>query len=479
MKAKNGYIPLSMKSGKFIYEFPIRVVPRSSRPLPCWGRVFVLQVVETTKEGVLGFMDLLQELEKRGLLNQVTDYEGLEKHLQENQVTLYCGFDPTADSLHIGHLLPITMLKRFQKAGHRPIALIGGGTGMIGDPSGRTTERALNEEHVVHGYADSIRKQLEKLLNVDDGENAIVVRNNYEWLGNLTLIEFLRDVGKHFSVNYMLAKDSVSSRIEQGISFTEFSYMLLQSYDFAQLYKEENCTLQIGGSDQWGNITAGLEYIRRSREHEDEETQAFGLTVPLITKADGTKFGKTAGGAVWLDPKKTSPYEFYQFWINTDDRDVIKFLKYFTFLTLDEIAELEKAVEEAPEKREAQKKLAEEMTKFVHGEAALKQAIHITNVLFTGEIKELSIEEIEQAFKGVPSHTLETSEPIGLVDLLVNSKISPSKRQAREDITNGAIYVNGERIHDTSRIITPDDAIENQYLIVRRGKKRYFMVRFP
>lgn len=421
-------------------------------------------------------MDILQELDNRGLLNQVTDRDGLEKHLAENQVTLYCGFDPTADSLHIGHLLPITMLKRFQQAGHRPIALIGGGTGMIGDPSGRTTERTLNEEKTVHGYAESLRNQLERLLNFEEGENAAIARNNYDWLSRLTIIDFLRDAGKHFTVNYMLAKDSVSSRIEQGISYTEFSYMLLQSYDFAQLYKEENCTLQIGGSDQWGNITAGLEFIRRSREHEDEDVKAFGLTVPLITKADGTKFGKTAGGAVWLDAEKTSPYEFYQFWYNTDDRDVIKFLKYFTFLSLNEIATLEKEVETAPEKREAQKTLAEEMTKFVHGEEALQQAINISKALFTGDIKELTASEMKQAFKDVPSYTLQSEEPIGLVDLLVESKISSSKRQAREDINNGAIYINGERTKDLKKKITRDDAIEKQFIVIRRGKKRYFLI---
>lgn len=421
-------------------------------------------------------MDILQELDNRGLLNQVTDRDGLKKHLAENQVTLYCGFDPTADSLHIGHLLPITMLKRFQQAGHRPIALIGGGTGMIGDPSGRTTERTLNEEKTVHGYAESLRNQLERLLNFEEGENAAIARNNYDWLSRLTIIDFLRDAGKHFTVNYMLAKDSVSSRIEQGISYTEFSYMLLQSYDFAQLYKEENCTLQIGGSDQWGNITAGLEFIRRSREHEDEDVKAFGLTVPLITKADGTKFGKTAGGAVWLDAEKTSPYEFYQFWYNTDDRDVIKFLKYFTFLSLNEIATLEKEVETAPEKREAQKTLAEEMTKFVHGEEALQQAINISKALFTGDIKELTASEMKQAFKDVPSYTLQSEEPIGLVDLLVESKISSSKRQAREDINNGAIYINGERTKDLKKKITRDDAIEKQFIVIRRGKKRYFLI---
>src|SRR5699024_1852545 len=253
-------------------------------------------------------------------MQSTTDYEGLQEHLANNQVTLYCGFDPTADSLHIGHLLPITMLMRFQEAGHRPIALIGGGTGMIGDPSGRTSERSLNEESAVHGFTESIRKQMAGLLDFEGGENAAVARNNHDWLSQITIIDFLRDAGKHFTVNYMLAKDSVASRIEQGISFTEFSYMLLQSYDFMKLHEEENVTLQIGGSDQWGNITAGLEFIRRTRD--DEEAKVFGLTVPLITKADGTKFGKTAGGAVWLDADKTSPYEFYQFWYNTDDRDV-------------------------------------------------------------------------------------------------------------------------------------------------------------
>src|SRR5690625_854394 len=280
-------------------------------------------------------VDILQDLQARGLIQQTTDEEGLVRHLDENQVTLYCGVDATADSVHIGHLLPVTMLKRFQLARHRPIALIGGGTGMIGDPSGRTSERSLNTAEVVHGFAASLEAQLAKLLEFEQGENAAVARNNHDWLSDITIIDFLRDVGKHFTVNYMLAKDAVSSRIEHGISYTEFSYMLLQSYDFLQLYEQENCTLQIGGSDQWGNITAGMEFIRRSRN--DEQTKVFGLTVPLITKADGTKFGKTAGGAVWLDAEKTSPYEFYQFWYNTDDRDVVKFLKYFTFLSIVEV----------------------------------------------------------------------------------------------------------------------------------------------
>lgn len=420
-------------------------------------------------------MDILKDLNDRGLVQATTDEEGLKKHLDENQVTLYCGFDPTADSLHIGHLLPITMLKRFQQAGHRPIALIGGGTGMIGDPSGRSEERSLNEASVVQGFADSIRTQLGKILNFEEGDNAAVARNNHDWLSGLTLIEFLRDAGKYFTVNYMLAKDSVSSRIEDGLSYTEFSYMLMQSYDFSKLNEEENCTLQIGGSDQWGNITAGMEFIRRTRG--DDKVKVFGMTVPLITKADGTKFGKTAGGAVWLDPEKTSPYEFYQFWFNTDDRDVIKFLRYFTFLDIDTINGLEKSQKEDPGAREAQKRLAEEVTKMVHGEAALEQAIKISTALFSGDVKQLTKEEIEQGFKDVPNFEM-AKEEIGLVELLVNAGISSSKRQAREDINNGAIYINGDRNQDVQHTVTGDDRMEDTFTIIRRGRKKYFLVHF-
>lgn len=422
-------------------------------------------------------MDLLQDLENRGLINQVTDREGLQKHLKKNQVTLYCGFDPTADSLHIGHLLPITMLKRFQKAGHRPIALIGGGTGMIGDPSGRSTERSLNEAEVVHGYAEKIKQQIGKLLAFDQGENPVVARNNHDWLADLTFIDVLRDVGKHFTVNYMLAKDAVASRIEDGISYTEFSYMLLQSLDYMKLYEEENTTLQIGGSDQWGNITAGMELIRRTREDKDEDIQVFGLTVPLITKADGTKFGKTAGGAIWLDPEKTSPYEFYQFWINTDDRDVIKFIRYFTFIPEEEVLELERELKQHPEKRLPHRRLAEEMTKMVHGEDALKQAQNITEALFSGNIKQLSMSEIKQGFKDVPTYEM-AKEEIGLVELLVNANISSSKRQAREDIKNGAIYINGEREQDVNYTVTAKDYLEDTFTVIRRGKKRYFLIKY-
>ncbi|HLQ97326.1 MAG TPA: tyrosine--tRNA ligase [Candidatus Dormibacteraeota bacterium] len=422
-------------------------------------------------------MGILQELEKRGLIHQTTDREDLEKHLASNQVSLYCGFDPTADSLHIGHLLPITILKRFQLAGHRPIALIGGGTGMIGDPSGRTTERSLNTTEVVKGYANQIEQQLAGLLNFDTGDNAAVARNNHDWLSEITFIDFLRDVGKHFSVNYMLAKDSVSARIEEGISFTEFSYMLLQSFDFFKLYEQENVTLQIGGSDQWGNITAGMEFIRRSREDQSVEIKVHGLTVPLITKADGTKFGKTAGGAVWLDPEKTTPYEFYQFWINTDDRDVMKFLNYFTFIDEKELDELQAEVENNPGDRVAQRRLAEEMTTFVHGQEALEQAQKISASLFSGDLKQLSAADIEQGFKDVPTYEV-NKEEIHLVDLLVQASISSSKRQAREDINNGAIYVNGERNQDLQHMISQADRIEDQFTIIRRGRRNYFLIHF-
>ncbi|WP_088068672.1 tyrosine--tRNA ligase [Gottfriedia luciferensis] len=414
--------------------------------------------------------NILQDLEFRGLINQMTDEEGLQKLLSEESVSLYCGFDPTGDSLHIGHLLPILMLKRFQVAGHKPIGVVGGATGMIGDPSGKKAERTLNTADTVKMFSERIRTQLLPFLSFE-GDNAAKVVNNYDWTGELDVITFLRDIGKNFGLNYMLAKDSVASRLEAGISFTEFSYMILQSYDFLKLYQDHNCKLQIGGSDQWGNITAGMELIRKT----EEDSKAFGLTVPLVTKADGSKFGKTEGGAVWLDPEKTTPYEFYQFWINTDDRDAVKYLKYFTFLSKEEILEIEKQFNEAPEQRVAQKALAAEVTKLVHGEEALNQAIKITEALFSGSVKELTAAEIKQGFKDVPSFHLTEAEK-GLVDLLVEAKISPSKRQAREDVQNGAVYVNGDRIQDVTKVLSKLDAIEEQFIIIRRGKKKYHLI---
>ncbi|WP_270577392.1 tyrosine--tRNA ligase [Caldifermentibacillus hisashii] len=416
-------------------------------------------------------MDLLEDLQYRGLINQITDEGGLKKLLAEESIKLYCGFDPTADSLHIGHLLPILILRRFQLAGHQPIALVGGATGLIGDPSGKKAERTLNAKETVENWVESIKGQLSRFLDFDSKENPATMANNYDWTGKMDVITFLRDVGKNFGLNYMLAKDTVQSRLETGISFTEFSYMILQSLDFLKLYETENCRLQIGGSDQWGNITAGLELIRKTHE----EAKAFGLTVPLVTKADGTKFGKTEGNAVWLDPEKTTPYEFYQFWINTDDRDVVNYLKYFTFLSHEEIEELAKATAEQPEKRLAQKALAEDVTKLVHGEAALKQAIRISEALFSGNIKELNGAEIEQGFKDVPSFT-NTEAEANLVELLVAAKISPSKRQAREDIQNGAIYINGDRVTDVQYVLGDSDKIEGKFTIIRRGKKKYYLI---
>ncbi len=395
-------------------------------------------------------MELLEDLQFRGLINQMTDEEGLRKLLNEE-----------------------IMLRRFQLAGHQPVALVGGATGLIGDPSGRKTERTLNSVEVVAGWVKSIQNQLSQFLDFDTNENPAIMANNYDWISKMDVISFLRDVGKHFGLNYMLAKDSVQSRLETGISFTEFSYQILQSLDFLKLYETENVRLQVGGSDQWGNITAGLELIRKTK---GDDAKAFGLTVPLVTKADGTKFGKSEGNAVWLDPEKTTPYEFYQFWINTDDRDVVKYLKYFTFLSHEEILELEKATEEVPEKRLAQKALAEDVTKLVHGEEALQQAIRISDALFNGDIRELSATEIEQGFKDVPSY-INNDETIGLVDLLVNAKISPSKRQAREDIQNGAIYINGDRKTDLQYILSSEDKIEGKYTVIRRGKKKYFLIK--
>jgi tyrosyl-tRNA synthetase len=419
-------------------------------------------------------MEILEDLQFRGLINQITDEEGLKALLNQESVKLYCGFDPTADSLHIGHLVGVLVLKRFQIAGHQPIALVGGATGLIGDPSGKKAERTLNTQEVVEGFSQSIKNQLSQFLDFEKEGNPAQIANNYDWIGQLDLITFLRDIGKSFGLNYMLAKDSVASRLDAGISFTEFSYMILQSYDFLKLYETQNCKLQIGGSDQWGNITAGLELIRKSVD----DSKAFGLTIPLVTKSDGTKFGKTEGGTIWLDKEKTSPYEFYQFWINTDDRDVVRYLKYFTFFTKEEISNFEEEIKNAPEKRLAQKALAEEVTKLVHGEEAFVQAVKISESLFNGTIGDLTAAEIKQGFKDVPSYRVEGEDEISLVELLVNSKISPSKRQAREDISNGAIYVNGEREQGLDRIITIEDRIEGQFIVIRRGKKKYYLIKY-
>ncbi|PKG46468.1 MULTISPECIES: tyrosine--tRNA ligase [unclassified Planococcus (in: firmicutes)] len=416
---------------------------------------------------------LIDDLNWRGLLYQQTDEEGMAEVLDQEKISLYCGVDPTADSMHIGHIVPLLTLRRFQLHGHRPILLVGGATGMIGDPSGRNEERQLQSTEQIDRNVDSIKKQMEQIFDFQT-ENGAKMVNNRDWIGGMSVIEFLRDFGKLISVNYMLAKDSVASRLEGGISFTEFSYTLIQAIDFNHLYNEYNCRVQIGGSDQWGNITSGLEVIRKTHE---EEAKAFGITIPLVTKADGTKFGKTAGGAVWLDAKKTSPYEFYQFWINTADADVVKYLKIFTFLERQEIEALAESVETEAHLRKAQTVLAEEMTKLIHGEEALADAQRITKALFSGDLKSLSADEMKAAFKDVPSVEM-PKEAKPIVDLIVDGKVSPSKRQAREDITNGAISINGEKIRDLEYVVDEKDRLDDEFAIVRRGKKKYHMIHF-
>ncbi|EGQ2882830.1 tyrosine--tRNA ligase, partial [Staphylococcus pseudintermedius] len=412
---------------------------------------------------------LLEELSWRGLVYQQTDEEGIETLLNKEEVKIYCGADPTADSLHIGHLLPYLTLRRFQEAGHRPIVLVGGGTGMIGDPSGKSEERVLQTEAQVDKNVRGIQQQMEQLFDFNV-ENGPILVNNYDWLSQISLIEFLRDYGKHVGVNYMLGKDSIQSRLENGISYTEFTYTILQAIDFGHLNRVHDCKLQIGGSDQWGNITSGIELMRRMYG----VTDVYGFTIPLVTKADGKKFGKSESGTIWLDPEKTSPYEFYQFWINTSDDDVIKFLKYFTFLSKTDIEALEKSVVEEPHLRKAQTTLAEEVTRFIHGNDALAEAQRISQALFKGDLKSLSAEEIKAGFKDVPQVTL-SNETTNIVDALVETKISSSKRQAREDITNGAIYINGERQQDLAYTLSSDDRYDDTFTIIRRGKKKYFM----
>ncbi|HDI0869874.1 TPA: tyrosine--tRNA ligase [Staphylococcus aureus] len=415
---------------------------------------------------------LIEDLKWRGLIYQQTDEQGIEDLLNKEQVTLYCGADPTADSLHIGHLLPFLTLRRFQEHGHRPIVLIGGGTGMIGDPSGKSEERVLQTEEQVDKNIEGISKQMHNIFEFGTDHGAVLV-NNRDWLGQISLISFLRDYGKHVGVNYMLGKDSIQSRLEHGISYTEFTYTILQAIDFGHLNRELNCKIQVGGSDQWGNITSGIELMRRMYG----QTEAYGLTIPLVTKSDGKKFGKSESGAVWLDAEKTSPYEFYQFWINQSDEDVIKFLKYFTFLGKEEIDRLEQSKNEAPHLREAQKTLAEEVTKFIHGEDALKDAIRISQALFSGDLKSLSAKELKDGFKDVPQVTL-SNDTTNIVEVLIETGISPSKRQAREDVNNGAIYINGERQQDVNYALAPEDKIDGEFTIIRRGKKKHFMVNY-
>lgn len=416
-------------------------------------------------------MDIIDDLQWRGAINQQTDAEGLKKEVNEKKIGLYAGIDPTGDSMHVGHLIPFMILKRFQLAGYKPVILIGGATGSIGDPSGKKAERKLQSMEQVKHNEECLTNQMKSLFG-EDGKFQIV--NNYDWTSKLSLLDFLRIYGKRFNVNTMLNKEIVSSRLETGISYTEFTYQILQAMDFEHLYKNNGVELQIGGADQWGNITGGIELIHKT---QGADAKAFGLTIPLMLKADGTKFGKTEGGAVWLDSEKTTPYEFYQFWINTDDRDVIKYLKYFTFLNKEEIEELEEQVKNEPWKRVAQRRLAEEVTEFVHGKDSVVEAQNITEALFSGNVQDLTTAEVETGFKNMPSVEVSADKKNIVEWLADDTAIEPSRRQAREDVSNGAIRINGEKVDDVDFEIDPSTSFDGKFVVVRRGKKKYFLAR--
>lgn len=419
-------------------------------------------------------MNIFDELKARGLVFQTTDEAALSKALTEDMVSYYVGYDPTADSLHLGNLVLILTMKRLQMAGHKPYALVGGATGLIGDPSFKDSERSLQTKDTVTKWSGKIRSQLERFLDFENGENKAEMTNNYNWFENLTFIDFLRDVGKHFTVNYMISKDSVKSRMESGISYTEFAYQIMQGYDFYELNQLHNVTLQLGGSDQWGNMTAGTELLRRKANK-----QGHVITIPLITDSTGKKFGKSEGNAIWLDADKTSPYEMYQFWLNVDDADAVKMLKIFTFLSLEEIAEIEEQFEAARHERLAQKVLAREVVSLVHGKAAYEQAVKTSEILFGGgDLRQLDAKSILTGLKAAPQHQVADDEDLTLVELLISAGIAPSKRQAREDITNGAIYINGERVQELDYVLTDSDKIENRLTVIRRGKKKNFVLTY-
>lgn len=424
---------------------------------------------------------LLADLQARGLIAQMTSEESLAEMLSEPQV-LYCGFDPTADSLHIGSLVPLLTLKRFQQAGHTPIVLVGGATGLIGDPSFKSQERQLNTPEVVASWVSKIKAQTSQLINFsEDGTNAAAMANNLDWMGDFNILDFLRDVGKHFSINNMINKESVKQRINregEGISFTEFAYMLLQSYDFAELYRRHHCVLQIGGSDQWGNIVGGVDLTRRMHG-----AHVYGLTLPLVTKADGAKFGKTESGTIWLDPKKTSPYAFYQFWLNTADADVYKFLKYFTFLSVDDIDKLERVDKDSGTKPEAQKVLAQEVTRLVHGDDGLRAAEVITRSLFDGSVGGLSITNLMQLEQdGLPSSELDASllADNTLTSLFVTSELAKNSKQVKDALMRNAVLVNGAAVGwdmnmEVNKIFSIDNGLHEKWFVVRLGKKSYHL----
>jgi tyrosyl-tRNA synthetase len=417
--------------------------------------------------------DLLEDFKRRGLISQLSAAADMERHLKEAPRTVYCGFDPSADSLHIGSLVPLLALRRFQLAGHRPIALVGGATGMIGDPSFKSKERKLNTADITADWTQKIRTQASRFMDFECGECSALVVNNLEWTGELDVLTFLRDIGKHFSINAMIQKESVRQRIEregEGISFTEFSYMILQSLDFAVLNRDYGCTVQIGGSDQWGNITAGIDLTRRLNQKV-----VYGMTLPLVTKADGGKFGKTEEGTIWLDPEKTSVYSFYQFWLNTADADVYRFLRYFTFLEPAVIDEIEKRDQAATARPEAQGILAREVTGFVHGAEGLQAAERITQALFNDSIATLTEDDFSQLrMDGMPSTVLEAGVT-SLVEVLCSGGLATSNRAAREFIANGAVSVNGNRIQDVAAHLLDEQAMYGRYWLARRGKKQFHL----
>ena len=415
---------------------------------------------------------VVHDLQQRGLIAQTTDAQALDTLLNEKKITLYCGFDPTADSLHIGHLLPILVLRRFQLAGHTPIALVGGATGMIGDPSFKAQERSLNTLETVQDWVAKIRAQLQPFLSFS-GDNAAIMANNFDWFGSMNCLDFLRDIGKHFSVNAMLNKESVKQRLSRddvGISFTEFAYALLQGYDFAELYRRHGAVLQIGGSDQWGNITGGIDLSRRLHQ-----ATVYGLTLPLVTKADGTKFGKTEGGAVWLSAEKTSPYQFYQFWLKVADADVYKFLNYFTFLSVAEIEAIEASDQASGSKPQAQRILAEEMTRLIHGEEALAAAQRISASLFAEDQSALTESDFQQlSLDGLPAFPV--TESINIVQALTTASLAKSNNEARGFISQGAVMVNGQKIDSADYVFSSDDKRFGHYTILRRGKRNHALL---
>ena len=418
-------------------------------------------------------MDLFSELKERGLIFQTSNEEAVKEYLSKKGGRFYLGFDPTAESLHVGSLLPIVFIKRLEEAGLKPIVLVGGATGLIGDPSGKSQERNLLDLKTVGKNVRGLKKQLAG--SFDFGcfcrKGKVMFVNNYDWIKNISLVDILRDTGKHFTINEMISKESVQKRMATGISFTEFTYMILQAVDFLNLFQKYGCGMQVGGSDQWGNMIAGVELIRKKMGKE-----GLVLSMPLVTKSDGTKFGKSEGGAVWLDAEMTSPYHFYQFWINVDDASVVKFLKYFTFLPLEEIKRLEGLVASEPEKREAQKVLAREVTKFVHGEAAVRRAEKISPLLFYGKVKELGGEELKEVFSGSAVKEMAKFDEMPIADFLVGAKVVDSKRQAREDVENKAIEINGEKVSALEYKISKTDMMQGKYILVKRGKKDYHFI---